>query len=79
MASANTQVVRRSWGILQSRAPDAGKEMPYGDTFSYDEFMQTPGKVAAFVVSITLFAGAILSFTLPPVSSPPKTSVGSND
>lgn len=70
MGGSNSNVVRRTWGLLQSLPSTAeDKKFAYGDAFDYDEFMQTPSKISALLLSLTIFIGAGLAMTLSPVSS----------
>ncbi|KAF8319340.1 hypothetical protein DL93DRAFT_176423 [Clavulina sp. PMI_390] len=67
MSPANTNVVRRTWGLLQRLPPTAkDKKFSYGDAFDYDEFMQMPTRLMGLAASLTIFTGVILSITLAP-------------
>lgn len=69
MSSSNANIVRRTWGLLQSLpSTSEDKRFAYGDAFEYDEFMRTPTKTAALILSSTIFVGALLAMTLSPVS-----------
>ncbi|KAJ7601182.1 Saccharopine dehydrogenase-domain-containing protein [Mycena floridula] len=47
MQPSNRAVVHRSWGLLEM----AGSKNRYGSSFTYDEFIVMPGRVAAAVFS----------------------------
>ena len=68
MHPTNTNIVRRTWGLLQSRAQTQDeKNLAYGETFDYDEFMQLPNYIVAAGISLAIFFFALFSATLPPV------------
>ena len=68
MNSANTNIVRRTWGLLQAHAPaQVEKNLAYGETFDYDEFLQLPNYIAAAGISLVVFFFGLFSLTLPPV------------
>lgn len=77
MSLPNTQIVRRSWGIQQSRLSltsfsSKGNEdslTPYGEDFDYSEFMQMPNRFSALMLNIVLALGAAFVVALPPVST----------
>lgn len=68
MHPTNTNIVRRTWGLLQSRArTQEGKNLAYGEAFDYDEFMQLPNYIAGAGISLLIFFFALFTATLPPV------------
>lgn len=77
MHPTNTNIVRRTWGLLQSRAQTQDeKNLAYGETFDYDEFMQLPNYIVAAGISLAIFFFALFSATLPPVCSYVSASTG---
>jgi hypothetical protein len=63
MSGVNTAVVRRTWGLLQTR--DAALTS-YGDSFDYDEFMALPSiAMALFVSTLLAFGVALLRWFSP--------------
>jgi len=66
MSGINTAVVRRTWGLLQTR--DAAWTS-YGESFDYDEFMALPSIAMALFVSTLLAFGAALLKWFSPVRS----------
>lgn len=70
MGGSNSNIVRRTWGLLQTLSPTSeDKKFAYGDAFNYDEFMQMPNKISALILSLTIFVGAGLAMVFSPVSS----------
>lgn len=52
----NSQIVRRSWGILETSDPSS-KVLAYGPDFNYNEYMTMKGPVSAFITSLSLLLG----------------------
>jgi hypothetical protein len=68
MHSTNTNIVRRTWGLLQSRArTQEEKNLAYGEAFDYDEFMQLPNQLLGAGISLLILFFALVTATLPPV------------
>lgn len=65
MSGSNSNVVRRTWGLLQTRAPP---EFAYGDAFDYEEFMHMDTTRDALILSLATFVGFALAINFPPVS-----------
>ncbi|BGP12726.1 hypothetical protein JCM10213_008864 [Rhodosporidiobolus nylandii] len=65
MGPFNSQIVRRSWGLLQSASDPAAKNLAYGERFEYDENMKMGSKVGALLASVALYVGFLL-ILLPP-------------
>jgi len=57
MSGINQSVVRRTWGLLESRAPP---DLLYGPSFDYEEFMAVRSVFLATIISLALFSGGIL-------------------
>jgi len=66
MAPHNGQIVRRSWGLLESTAKSA-RDFTYGPNFSYDEYIGVGNPVLAFFVSLVFVVGAVVLKLLPPL------------
>ena len=56
MSSINSAIVRRTWGLLQTR--DAAWTS-YGNSFDYDEFMVLPNIAYSLLASLVLLVGAV--------------------
>ncbi|GAA6032870.1 hypothetical protein JCM8097_000838 [Rhodosporidiobolus ruineniae] len=54
MGPYNTQIVRRSWGLLEAANPSS-RLLSYGPGFRYEELMKTRGPISAALTSVTLF------------------------
>lgn len=52
----NSQIVRRSWGILETSDPSS-RVLSYGGEFTYNEFMTMKGPISAIVTSLSLLIG----------------------
>lgn len=62
MAPHNGSIVRRSWGLLETTSDERAKANRYGSKFTYDEFLITPNKLSAFLLTLAfrIFALAML-------------------
>ena len=71
MSGVNSAIVRRTWGLLQSRSkPAAGSEkkgLTYGKDFQYEEFMQQKSWGMAFAMSGFIYGVGILLALFKPV------------
>ncbi|GAA5832119.1 hypothetical protein JCM11251_004246 [Rhodosporidiobolus azoricus] len=66
MGAFNGQIVRRSWGILESADPSS-KVLSYGPNFSYSEFLKVPSRLVGLLLSLTLYIGFGALYFLPPL------------
>ncbi|GAA5887624.1 hypothetical protein JCM6882_001474 [Rhodosporidiobolus microsporus] len=66
MGPFNTQIVRRSWGILESADPSS-RVLSYGPKFRYNEFLKTGGRISALLLSLTMYIGFASLYLLPPL------------
>lgn len=69
MASANQNVVRRSWGLYQRSAlidPSSHGADAYGPHFEYSEFEASSNWLIALGDSLLLVLGAALMMFVPP-------------
>ncbi|KAG8903197.1 hypothetical protein FRB99_003609 [Tulasnella sp. 403] len=73
MSPGNTQIVRRTWGLLASRERAAGlsgepvpsNEAAYGSRFTYEECSHSRSRVSAMITSFALIGGLTLLFFAP--------------
>ncbi|ORY85328.1 Saccharopine dehydrogenase-domain-containing protein [Leucosporidium creatinivorum] len=65
MGPYNSQIVRRSWGILETSDPSS-KVLSYGSEFNYNEFMSMKGPISAFLASFSLLLSFAVLALFPP-------------
>jgi hypothetical protein len=71
MSGSNAPIVRRTWGLLETRVRTATGATPeekasaYGPHFDYEEFMQTNSKARGFVISAAIFGTVVLMLFAP--------------
>ena len=74
MSTPNRAVVQRSYGLLElDHLENPDKENPkfhYGSKFTYDEFLQVPNRLVAFLYSSTIFTVMTCLLLFNPVSLP---------
>ncbi|GAA5850238.1 hypothetical protein JCM8547_001055 [Rhodosporidiobolus lusitaniae] len=66
MGPFNSQIVRRSWGILESADPSS-RLLSYGKNFEYNEYLTMKSPFRALLLSLTLFTGFAALVCLPPI------------
>ncbi|KAL8283254.1 hypothetical protein RQP46_006032 [Phenoliferia psychrophenolica] len=66
MGPYNEQIVRRSWGILESAAPSS-KVLSYGPDFQYSEWLKCANPISAAITSFVFLTGFAALILLPPV------------
>ncbi|KAK4701077.1 hypothetical protein P7C70_g5161, partial [Phenoliferia sp. Uapishka_3] len=66
MSPYNEQIVRRSWGVLESSAPSS-KVLSYGPDFTYAEFLKCSGPISAALTSFLMLSAFALLVLFPPL------------
>ncbi|GAA5976725.1 hypothetical protein JCM11641_005674 [Rhodosporidiobolus odoratus] len=67
MGPFNSQIVRRSWGLLQASSNPTATAQAYGPEFDYDEHVKMPNAVIGVLGSLALYFGILSIILLPPV------------